>query len=75
MAVSLRSLRVSTEIPPAFCRDSLYFSIASMALGSGMAPGAAFSHPLGIISTINRIVSISLWFGGLELGVRTVSTG
>src|SRR5882762_5594223 len=50
----------SASSTPAFCRDSLYFIIASTALASGMAPGAAFSYPFGIINIMNRIV-ISPW--------------
>src|ERR1700731_2287038 len=45
----------SASSTPAFCRDSLYFIIAATALASGMAPGAAFSYPLGIIRIRNRI--------------------
>ena len=58
---------------PAFCRDSLYFVIAATALGSGIAPGSAFSYPLGIINIINRISDL-LRFGcaaGFPDGVST----
>src|SRR5262245_3373607 len=57
----------SASSTPAFCRDSLYFIIAAIALGSGMAPGAAFSYPLGITSIINRIVNNSLTDFGSNL--------
>src|SRR5438067_441147 len=53
----------SASSTPAFCRDSLYFVIAATALASGMAPGAAFSYPLGIISIMNRIVGFPPGFG------------
>lgn len=39
----------------AFRIDSLYFNIASMALGSGVKFGSAHSYPLGIINIMNRI--------------------
>jgi hypothetical protein len=39
----------------------LYFIIAATILGSGIAPAAAFSYPLGIISIMKRIV-VSLVF-------------
>src|SRR5438552_18061352 len=45
----------SASSSPAFCRDSVYFVIATTAWGSGMAPGFAFSYPFGIISIMNRI--------------------
>src|SRR5437773_10665321 len=46
----------SESSTPAFFSVSLYFIIASTALGSGVIPGAAFSYPLGIISIMNLIV-------------------
>jgi hypothetical protein len=35
----------------------LYFIIAATASAAGMAPGSAFSYPLGIISIMNRIAA------------------
>src|ERR1700674_3133093 len=52
----------SASSTPAFRKDSLYFIIASTALASGMAPGAAFSYPLGIISIMNRMVTTPFGF-------------
>jgi len=55
----------------------LYFIMAATALASGIAPGWAFSYPLGIISIMNRIAVVSFWSLVLdsEQGFRTVSIG
>src|SRR5579871_4174220 len=45
----------SASRTPAFWRDSLYFIMAATAAGAGVAPGAAFSYPFGIISIMNRM--------------------
>jgi hypothetical protein len=62
---------IEREQHAAFCKDSLYFIIASTALGSGMVPGAAVSYPLGIISIMNRIVVSP---SGASRVLRAVST-
>src|SRR5258708_12671180 len=51
----------SASSTPAFCRAWLYFIMAATALASGMAPGWAFSYPLGIIRIMNRIAVVSFW--------------
>jgi hypothetical protein len=38
----------------------LYFIIAATASAGGMVPGAAVSYPFGIISIMNRIVTLRL---------------
>src|SRR6202140_3380941 len=68
----------SASSTPAFCRASLYLIMAATALASGMAPGWAFSYPLGIISIMNRIAVVSFWCSlvfGSEQGFRTVLIG
>src|SRR5712692_9048907 len=68
----------SASSTPAFCRASLYFIMAATALASGIAPGWAFSYPLGIISIMNRIAVVSFWSSLVfdsERGFRTVSIG
>jgi hypothetical protein len=56
----------------------LYFIMAATALASGIAPGWAFSYPLGIISIMNRIAIVSFWSSlvfGSEQVFGTVSIG
>src|SRR5580700_3747718 len=57
----------SASSTPAFCSDSLYFIIAATASALGMAPGPAFSYPLGIISIMNRMVVSPLFWCSFSL--------
>ncbi len=53
---------VEREQHASLCRDSLYFIMASTALGSGIVPGLACSYPFGIISNMKRTMVNLLCF-------------